>query len=415
MKNLEKVQISAVWINALGSERRQRLRSPSLSILILLECPSVPSGQHKVVVRAVSRMLPNQPYFGAISQVQTSYLDYGQIKTWLENCEMAHELCKKTYPTRPMHSFRVIDVEQDCVVDAPDHCRFCALSYVWGDTCQLQLTRANSSHMKQKGALREVPLALTIRDAIECTRGLGERYLWVDSLCIVQDSDEIRQQCIDDMSKIYAHSLLTIVAATCRSANEPLPGVSSKRTWQQWHQEVSPNLTICAQFDSKDYLQNTTYNTRAWTYQEYQLANRLLIFSPNGQVYFSCKCAMHSEEVMPGANLESDAAMLEGAMSSRLQFDHGMLWSTYRSMIEEYTKRSMRREHDILNALTGILNTLVDSRHIAGLPFAIFDMALLWQPRQRLRRRRGFPSWSWAGWVGQIHWFDDGCLDTQKG
>ncbi|PVI03415.1 hypothetical protein DM02DRAFT_697933 [Periconia macrospinosa] len=244
---------------------------------------------------------------------------------------------------------------------------------------------------------------------------LGERYLWVDALCIVQDSDAIRTQCIEDMDRIYMNSLLTIVAGTAKNSDSPLLGVTKKRQWLQWCERISPNFALSLHFDFKDFLEYSTYNQRAWKMQEYQLANRLLIFASNEQVYFSCKDAVYSEDVVPGDTLEAEVAMKDGAELIKIQPDKLHLWSNYRRGVETLSSRSMTHERDILNTFRGILRTICPGNSLEGLPVSIFDMALLWQPREHLTRRVGFSSWSWAGWLGKVHRFDDGSLDDLNG
>jgi hypothetical protein len=64
----------------------------------------------------------------------------------------------------------------------------------------------------------------------------------------------------------------------------------------------------------------------------------------------------------------------------------------------------------VLRAFSGIdavQSQMLGSNVLAGLPANIFDAALLWQPAVQLTRRRGFPSWSWAGWHGGVRWMGD--------
>jgi hypothetical protein len=81
-----------------------------------------------------------------------------------------------------------------------------------------------------------------------------------------------------------------------------------------------------------------------------------------------------------------------------------LLWSTYREAVESYTARQLSNEGDAIDAFSGLLHTLYSGRCIEGIPKPIFSVALLWQPRERLRRRKEFPSWSWVGWKGRKHW-----------
>lgn len=150
-------------------------------------------------------------------------------------------------------------------------------------------------------------------------------------------------------------------------------------------------------------------------FQEYQLANRVLVFASNGQVYFACKEAVYSEEVVNGLGLEADAAMLQAAELTRLRPGQNSLWTTYRRGVEAYAARKMSNQRDALDAFTGFLKTLSNERCVTGIPASILDLALLWQPLDLLARRDGFCSWSWVGWIGKVQWFNDAFLKEVQG
>jgi hypothetical protein len=100
--------------------------------------------------------------------------------------------------------------------------------------------------------------------------------------------------------------------------------------------------------------------------------------------------------------------MFDGIQPLNMECDPNHQWRTYARAVEAYTARQLTNPGDILNAFSGIANVIYHGRFIEGLPVSAFDLALLWQPRVLLKRREGFPSWSWAGWIGQVH------LETQS-
>lgn len=106
--------------------------------------------------------------------------------------------------------------------------------------------------------------------------------------------------------------------------------------------------------------------------------------------------------------------MHDGAELIKLRPGENNLWSTYQRAVANFTVRRLSREEDILNAFAGILRMICPEPSLQGIPSPIFDIALLWQPRERLRRRSGFPSWSWAGWIGKVQWFNDRSLESYK-
>lgn len=83
-------------------------------------------------------------------------------------------------------------------------------------------------------------------------------------------------------------------------------------------------------------------------------------------------------------------------------------YQMYQEFVSEYSERDLTKDSDAINALTGVLRRFsarVNSRLLYGLPTAVFDLSLLWQnERCFLQRRAGFPSYSWAGWKGQVSW-----------
>jgi hypothetical protein len=84
-------------------------------------------------------------------------------------------------------SFRLIDVERLCVIEAPFRCRYFALSYVWGDFPTFQCKTENVASLREQNSFSKFTIPRTIQDAITLVSSIGERYLWVDTVCIIQD------------------------------------------------------------------------------------------------------------------------------------------------------------------------------------------------------------------------------------
>lgn len=118
-------------------------------------------------------------------------------------------------------------MEQLCIVNLPKDCEYVVLSYVWGKTAQLRLLRENYESLTQPFALRALldTLPRTIADATTLVRQLGERFLWVDSLYIIQDSPEDLAVQIQHMNIVYGCASLTIVAAAGSGSDAGLPGL----------------------------------------------------------------------------------------------------------------------------------------------------------------------------------------------
>lgn len=95
--------------------------------------------------------------------------------------------------------FRLIDIDTMCIVYAPRKAKYVALSYVWGRTSipRLTLTSHNEEALLRPKGLEanRSKIPNTILDAITVFRKLGERYLWVDSLCLLQDHQGASGMC----------------------------------------------------------------------------------------------------------------------------------------------------------------------------------------------------------------------------
>jgi hypothetical protein len=124
----------------------------------------------------------------------------------------------------PPEKLLLIDLCWGCLVEMPGTVKYCALSYIWGELPDsLETRKENIELLKQNGSITSKSnrslLPQTVRDAIRLLQSLGQRYLWVDRLCIIQNDDENKHLNIMRMDSIYSNSYLTIVAADGLDAN----------------------------------------------------------------------------------------------------------------------------------------------------------------------------------------------------
>lgn len=206
-------------------------------------------------------------------------LDPMLIKKWLSLCEEHHddghcrpitEIITRRKKQKLLKTLRVIDVASRQIVTAPRGCRYVALSYLWGGGGGWRLTTANREYIR-RGLLNnefyQDFIPKTIRDAMELVAKIGERYLWVDSFCLIQDDPVDMADGIQHMDLVYEGATLTIVAAAGFNNYAGLPGLhpgtrSSKQLWQQ----IEPGLEVATARPLYDLLSRTRYMTRGWTY-----------------------------------------------------------------------------------------------------------------------------------------------------
>jgi Heterokaryon incompatibility protein (HET) len=212
-------------------------------------------------------------------RAEPEWINFKDVRGWISECEKKHggRCASQRYNpamlprnSRRQLDFRLIDVEKMCLVYAPRACRYLALSYVWGkpDDGRLLLKSHNEDALMVPGALQELydSVPTTILDTISVVRSLSERYLWVDSLCLVQDDLEELQDCVAIMDLFYEMAALTIVAATGSNAWAGLPGVWPRpRKYARKVNEIMPGLKMTTISHVDTLLRRSYYSTRAWT------------------------------------------------------------------------------------------------------------------------------------------------------
>lgn len=133
----------------------------------------------------------------------------------MRDCEINHPNCPKE--TELLMPTRVLDLQidqnsEDVRLLSTSGCtgRYACLSYCWGAPQPTSLKSGLVSDYMKRIMLLDLPQS--IQDAIRVARTLGFRYLWIDSLCIIQDSPEDKACEIEKMGRVYNNASLTISA-----------------------------------------------------------------------------------------------------------------------------------------------------------------------------------------------------------
>lgn len=365
-----------------------------------------------------------------VRRVRQHQAELALINNWISTCKSGHKDCHHLWQRTSVEELRlrVIDVHDRCIVSGSKDCEYVALSYMWGTTPVLRTLKSNFETFSLPQGLDKGPFPLpqTISDAMELVRGIGQRYLWVDALCIIQDDKEDQEHQICNMDLVYGLASFTIIAADGDGAHAGLAGVKDcSRDIVQDIEEVEPDLHLAISLGGFGTLQRprSKWNTRAWTFQEALLSRRMVIFF-GGEMTWECRAAVWTEDVhiSPGTIGSFTAThfsnymtpLLEGRLGAS-KADPSAYASTFAAMthdnltmyenaVREYTARQMTNLSDMLNAFAGLAKTFetpLATGFLQGLPRNRLDTTLLWTPEQALTRRPGFASWSWAGWVGK--------------
>ncbi|KAF2456453.1 heterokaryon incompatibility protein-domain-containing protein [Lineolata rhizophorae] len=361
-----------------------------------------------------------------VRRLSADAIDWDVVSSWLHYCLENHlRHCAKV-PHASIKDLRLIDCLDRQIVTLSQEEQFVALSYVWGSVSAPKST--GSSH--QENDLPEVPEV--VEDAIEVTKNLGYRYLWVDRYCIDQRSHEMKHSQIQQMHLVYSKAQFTIVMAAGEDASYGLPGIRGKRRKEQPMGKAFGRLLVSTLPDPCADIRRSKWASRGWTFQEGLLSRRRLVFT-DWQVYFECigmNCAEVASKPLDLLHIKDKGRMQSSAIAenSRILPLKGIVSSplAINDFITEYTTRQMTYNSDILNGMLGILQTVRGSRwlvsHLQGVPVAApyvypltgnfvkirrsllegFLTNLCWNPVRPSRRRKGFPSWSWTGWFGPV-------------
>jgi hypothetical protein len=355
------------------------------------------------------------------------------LREWVNLCEKHHgNQCKEPpwlkgagWPS----GHRVIDVRTNKIIAAPNDCRYAALSYVWGERKQdtdYRCTREKVPLYTEDGGLLRISLPRTITDAMDVVRSLGNCYLWIDALCIVQDDNADLKLQISQMDLIYARALFTVVVASRDSADSGIPRVNQPNNDIVLDVcRVAKGLNLMSELRSSRDAEKTPYpwNQRGWTFQENLLSKRCVIFLEN-QVLWKCTQAVWKEGTVREPTPQGQQGVpkyllfdVAGAQFGGNDNDsHTRFTLPYLSqVVAKYQMRRFSQESDVVDAFQGILQrvTGVSSELFHwGLPQSSFEQALLWSSDSTFRREERYifrltdgsaypvdiPSWSWMGW-----------------
>ncbi len=356
------------------------------------------------------------------------------IKSWLDLCRYHHnEHCQDKYEgTEEFEKmlgesyFGLLDVVnmQLCVlphgrnVNGFAYEPFVALSYVWGKpeagkpepyVTLRENILLHQNHGGLQGAYPDFPKA--IKEAIDLVPRLGMRYIWIDSLCIVQDSFRSWNLNARRMHMIYGFASLTICAADGEDSSTGLEAMYADSA-NQIQGYCAPGVTLMISRPPETAIRGSRWNQRAWTFQERLLSRRCVIFAEK-RVYFQCRCASMSQDIYAHGrgtawSLDSIHAPLQTLKELRVR----AIWF-YIHCVSMYTSRQLTKPRDILaafNGVTTLIQKVMRAPFVFGLPSSHFDLALLWQPKGKIKPRVvkdesdkafevEFPTWAWCGWI----------------
>ncbi|KAI1133015.1 hypothetical protein F5Y10DRAFT_229974 [Nemania abortiva] len=293
---------------------------------------------------------------------------------------------------------------------------YITLSHSWGNWQEAGLPRLLDENKDQYGqdGIRFDDLPLLFRDAIEIARWFEVRWLWIDSLCIIQNSPGMSDWAHEAllMCKVYKFGLLNISADDSYDARDGcfrdrLEAVVTPFKLRMANLERSWWVAMDER-DVFDWVSAAPLSQRAWVFQERQLTRRALHFTKH-EVFWECSaadpyCACETfPEGSPFSirflrmNKYEPSALLSG-------HDRNSKLRVWLSICEDFSAKALTFERDRLPALAGLASEFAPlfprDRYVVGFWSSTLPEALLWST-EHTKRKPGLrdvyvaPTWSW--------------------
>ncbi|KAI1841465.1 hypothetical protein JX266_012305 [Neoarthrinium moseri] len=382
------------------------------------------------------------------------------IETWMTTCFNSHPQCK--LPERPIsyrptrllkldnaHTFRLV-LGAEC----PSTLQYVALSHRWGTTVikrLLQLLQSTVEHLSREQPVENLPK--TFREAVDIAQHFGVDYIWIDRLCIFQDSPEDWQREASTMQDVYRNAVFSISALGAkddedgcffeRDPKKAAPTILRLKLTED-DEEKAFRFGLEKGWSWRLSFENEPLVQRSWVVQERLLAPRTLHFGSK-QLFWECReascCEMHPQGVycfQYEDDIEDDRTqkadrnpdhpflwkqLLDAPDRMHAGDQYEQLFTDWNSITNYYASRQLTVANDKLVALSGLANNMKarlqqlrpgPHRYLAGLWEEKLMDTIVWNvvaPARRALQYRA-PSWSWACLDGHLN-ISGGCKDKE--
>ena len=355
------------------------------------------------------------------------------IRYWLRGCETTHMRCAQrrversgqtptrllqVQPSNPSPKAYLRQTDQ-----IPKAVRYTTLSHCWGQYMPVKLQKSTMQGFLDGIDVYRFPP--TFQQAIMLTKSLGIEYIWIDSLCIIQDDENDWANECTRMTSVYMNTFINIGANAARDSRG---GLFQQRSWKSvdplfvpltytpmgWHRKpvvLWPNPGIGALLD------NAPLEDRGWVVQERPLASRTVHFLKH-KVVWECDECQASETDATG-KLEDSYISGRSYLVVPVAPGNGaadritLFLDTWADIVDLYSTRKLSVATDKLVALSGVAKYMVEHRqdnralrYYAGHWSQDFELQLVWSasPFSTGSRSQTYvaPSWSRASYNGEI-------------
>jgi hypothetical protein len=353
---------------------------------------------------------------------------HSMAQNWLKTCLESHTQCAK--PRGDFMPTRLLEIEHFHDQTYPrlrlretfgrEFAPYAALSYCWGGEQPITTTSQNiNQHLIR---INYTGLPKTIQDAITVASRLGLRYLWVDSLCIIQNDRQDKTFEIGQMPSIYSQARVTISASRASNVQEGF--LQSRRQLNKDSPYPILEFSYCCQNGERGSIRLVPevkegsmepLSKRGWALQERLLSSRVIEY---GSLQTRWICMHEDGTQTDGLRLGVENESGRSDMIFRKALDVISFWGSsfsdasgisgiqrWKSILARYTKLTLTLPTDRLPAISGVamgFSRILADEYCAGLWKSALIAELFWildgDEKLLLRRPRVYqaPSWSWA-------------------
>ncbi|KAJ4986559.1 heterokaryon incompatibility protein [Stagonosporopsis vannaccii] len=351
-----------------------------------------------------------------------SFIMTSRIQEWIDTCIKDHVNCIASALKKGFVPKRLIQIDpHSCRLVSPTSpVRYAALSYCWGLIQQPSTKKINVDVRYDDLPSHQLPQ--TIKDAITISRLMGLHYLWIDSICIIQDDREEWAEQAAEMADIYSGAYIVLAATGVSNATD---GFLRQRSRPMKITSLACNpqhpITVNARLlnnhtirpSNMDVIDNQPLSKRGWALQERALATRTVHFLPDEIMFecrsgLACECGRLQKRTNRGPLVWPPRTRTDRSRSCLNVAD--WMW-----LVETFKSRCLTYSDDALPALSGLAQRtlgLNPGQYLAGIwekdiadqlsyrgkrakNVAIRKQAMGHAPRLR-------PSFTWATFSGPI-------------